>query len=273
MVNARLQNAFRKAVETAVGDQGQPATLGTSGGTIFYDDGTTVHKNRVWVRMGADHQNLVVAKAERQGLPAVAGLQVTVVERHGMLYVVDWDQNQAAPAGAAFDPTAHYKQSFTPKQWYPTDANIVAGTTGTNFPFDTWNFQNGGSGTQYLHLIFYPGIFALVDETYTFRIRAAFSGGGGTNTTRIVAAHRPFSTVLTSTVDADFGAQTLDCTGGGRNGVYYYDVSKVFDIGFEVDTGEGIELRIGRNYDHADDTAGDVHFVAALLTIEAPGSG
>jgi hypothetical protein len=82
--------------------EGQPATLGSAGGTIYYNDGVSDFTDRVWVRMGADNQVLMIAKAPRMGLPETAGLEVTVVERNGYLEVVDWNRNDE-PAGHVHD--------------------------------------------------------------------------------------------------------------------------------------------------------------------------
>jgi hypothetical protein len=90
-----LVRLFKQAVISIVEKEGQPAILGTAGGTVYYNDGANDHKNRVWVRMGADGQVLVVAKTKRKGMPATPGLEVSVSKRHGSLYVDDWQNTEA----------------------------------------------------------------------------------------------------------------------------------------------------------------------------------
>ena len=90
-----LARQFKQAVINIVDQEGQPATLGTAGGTVYYNDGVSDHKDRVWVRMGSDEQVLVIAKSKKKGLPNIAGLEVYVAKRSGSLYVTDWERNQA----------------------------------------------------------------------------------------------------------------------------------------------------------------------------------
>ena len=96
MTILELARNFREAVINIVSKEGQPGTLGTAGGTVFYNDGANDHYDRVWVRMGAENQVLVVANAPKAGLPNLPGLEVSVVKRHGSLYIDDWERNDAA---------------------------------------------------------------------------------------------------------------------------------------------------------------------------------
>jgi hypothetical protein len=86
-----LAMAFRNAVLNISAKEGQPATLGTAGGTVFYNDGAADHLDRVWARMGAEQQVLVVAKVGKKGLPNTPGLEINIAKRHGSLYVDDWN--------------------------------------------------------------------------------------------------------------------------------------------------------------------------------------
>lgn len=97
-----LARQFKQAVINIVDQEGQPATLGTAGGTVYYNDGVSDHKDRVWVRMGAEEQVLVIAKSKK-GLPDVAGLQVYVAKRYGSIYITDWEQNQWAAGQHDYD--------------------------------------------------------------------------------------------------------------------------------------------------------------------------
>lgn len=90
-----LARRFKNAVINIVSKEGQPATLGTAGGAVYYNDGTNDHLDRVWVRMGSDEQVLVIAKAIKKGMPNIPGLEVNVVKRHGTLYVDDWESGTA----------------------------------------------------------------------------------------------------------------------------------------------------------------------------------
>jgi hypothetical protein len=90
-----LARAFRNAVLNIVADENQPATLGTAGGTVYYNDGIKDHRDRVWVRSGSNNQVLLIAKAGKKGLPNVAGLEVSLVKRHGTVYVDDWQRYEA----------------------------------------------------------------------------------------------------------------------------------------------------------------------------------
>lgn len=94
-LNESLVVLFQEAVRRTVAKTGQLATLGTAGGTVYYNDGSSDFLDRVWVRMGAEEQVLVVARAEKQGMPAEPGLAVTIAERYGSLYVTDWDRNES----------------------------------------------------------------------------------------------------------------------------------------------------------------------------------
>ena len=90
MTDSELALAFRDAVLGIVSKDGQPATLGTASGTVYYNDGVNDHLDRVWARMGAEQQVLVVAKVGKKGIPNTPGLEVNVSKRHGSLYVDDW---------------------------------------------------------------------------------------------------------------------------------------------------------------------------------------
>ena len=91
MSDNQLIRGFRQAVLNIVSKEGQPATLGTAAGTVYYNDGANDHLDRVWVRMGSDEQVQVVAKAGRRGIPKIPGLKVTVAKRYGSLYVDGWE--------------------------------------------------------------------------------------------------------------------------------------------------------------------------------------
>ena len=91
-----LARQFKQAVLSIVEKEGQPATLGTAGGTVYYNDGVNEHKNRVWVRMGSDKQALVLAKTAKKSIPNAPGLEVTVTKRYGSIYVTDWESSAAA---------------------------------------------------------------------------------------------------------------------------------------------------------------------------------
>jgi len=87
----QLMRGFRQAVLNIVSKEGQPATLGTAAGTVYYNDGANDHLDRLWVRMGSDEQVQVIAKAGKRGIPNLPGLKVTVAKRYGSLYVDGWD--------------------------------------------------------------------------------------------------------------------------------------------------------------------------------------
>lgn len=89
-MTSNLALAFRNAVLNIVDKEGEPATLGTAGGTVYYNDGSKDHLNRVWIRKGAEQQVEVVAKVGRKGIPNLPGLEVNVSKRHGSLYVDSW---------------------------------------------------------------------------------------------------------------------------------------------------------------------------------------
>ena len=91
MSDNQLIRGFRQAVLNIVSKEGQPATLGTAGGTVYYNDGADDHLDRLWVRMGAEEQVQVIAKAGKRGIPKIPGLKVTVAKRYGSLYVDGWD--------------------------------------------------------------------------------------------------------------------------------------------------------------------------------------
>lgn len=111
---ARVRSKLRRFVTLATAQEGQPATLGKASGEVFYDDGTNIHRNRVWVRMGAEDQVLMLARSEKQGLPAAAGLEVTVTERFGILYVTDWERDDAMEVEVG---ATHGVQSLTATQF------------------------------------------------------------------------------------------------------------------------------------------------------------
>ena len=103
MTDLEIIRGFRNAVLNIVEKEGQPATLGTAGGTVYYNDGVNDHADRVWVRMGAENQVLVVAKVGKKGLPNTPGLEVNVSKRHGSIYVDDWSLSSIAD-GATVPP-------------------------------------------------------------------------------------------------------------------------------------------------------------------------
>jgi hypothetical protein len=128
-VTIDLAHSFRNAVLNIVADENQPAVLGTAGGTVYYNDGITNHKDRVWVRSGADKQVLLVAKAGKKGLPNVAGLEVSLVKRHGTVYVDDWQQNEAP--SHVHDWVTDGTDSTDHKHEYDTRNTVVDKTAGT----------------------------------------------------------------------------------------------------------------------------------------------
>jgi hypothetical protein len=136
MTTLELARHFREAVINIVSKEGQPGTLGTSGGTVFYNDGANDHPDRVWVRMGAENQVLVVANAQKAGLPAIAGLEVSVVKRHGSLYIDDWERNDAA--AHAHDYATRNVVTGTTSSVLGTDNTVMGNLAGSVVPTDMY---------------------------------------------------------------------------------------------------------------------------------------
>ncbi len=139
-----ITQQFQQAVINIVAKEGQPATLGTSGGTVYYNDGTIDHKDRVWVRMGADEQVLVIANAKKKGLPSIAGLEVSVVKRWGSLYIDDWEQNDAGPHTHEY-ATRNVVTGETAGK-VGTDNVIMGDLAGENIPVGVRNTVMIGAG-------------------------------------------------------------------------------------------------------------------------------
>lgn len=99
-----LRQLLHDFVRRSVASEGEPAALGksaTAGSDVFYDDGTTVHTDRVWVRKGADLGVLLVALVpEGVSVPDVANTPVKLVERYGTHYLVAIDRPQEEEAAA-----------------------------------------------------------------------------------------------------------------------------------------------------------------------------
>ena len=135
MSDTELAIAFRDAVLGIVSKDGQPATLGTAGGTVYYNDGVNDHLDRVWARMGAEQQVLVVAKVGKKGIPNTPGLEVNISKRHGSLYVDDWASSSgigsSTPGGGISGHTHDYTTRNVKVSQFagiPTgDDNVVVG--------------------------------------------------------------------------------------------------------------------------------------------------
>lgn len=85
-----FQRAFTNAVRHKIHDEGRPAVLGNNAGAIYFVDeaGNTV-SNTVWIRyVEADGVYLSEAAVRNSSLPAVVGLPVLIVTRHGVLTAI-----------------------------------------------------------------------------------------------------------------------------------------------------------------------------------------
>lgn len=89
---SHLRQLLHEFVRRSVASEGEPAALGksaTAGSDVFYNDGTTIHEDRVWVRTGANLQVLTVALVpDGVSIPEVANTPVKIAYRYGMPYVV-----------------------------------------------------------------------------------------------------------------------------------------------------------------------------------------
>ena len=117
-----LARIFRQAVLNIVEKDGQPATLGTEGGVVYYNDGANDHMDRVWVRMGSEEQVLVLAKVGKKGMPNTPGLEVDVSKRHGSLYVDDWSLSSIAGGATIPDELTGHAHDFDTR-------NVITGET------------------------------------------------------------------------------------------------------------------------------------------------
>lgn len=150
----RISRLFWQRIKEEMANEGEPAALGkTSSGPVYYDDGTTVHRNRVWFRKGANLEVVGIARADNMGLPDVPDLQIRVVERFNIHWVVDYDRNddEAQPYKVVVSANDTTPDHLINKLVEGSNVTITEQNDGGNETLEIAASGGGGGGASGVH--------------------------------------------------------------------------------------------------------------------------